>query len=590
MTPPQDLAQAQAFSPAHTLGTEDLICPADEIFDTAAINAAVMSACANLSDERDIRRETVAILSEAQKRGRAAIAAAFAASPIAARRITRAYAYLTDGLVTQALHVAQHMLHRNPTPTDAETLAVLAVGGYGRGEMAPYSDVDLLFLLPWKQTAWAEKVSESTLYILWDLHLKVGHSSRSIRDCLNLGRQDMTIRTTLLETRLLAGDRGLAQKLQDEVRRSLFRGSEAAFTEAKLAERAERHRKQGGQRYMVEPNVKEAKGGLRDLQTLYWIAKYIHGVDSAADLARIGMFTREEFDAFDAAERFLWCVRCHLHLVADRASDQLTFDAQVAVAKRMGYEDTRARRGVEHFMQGYFRHATRVGEVTRIFLTALEASHVKQAPGILGFLRDATRSQPDIADGFVLRQNRLAVADETSFFSDNLNILRLHQEALRTGYLLHPDAMRAVTARLGLIDRTMQASPEAAAIFWDMLLEHGNPERALRRMNELGVLGAYIPEFAPIVAMMQFNMYHSYTVDEHTIQVISALAQIERGELVEELPVASRVLEEGVNRKVIYAACLIHDIGKGREEDHSILGARLCPRDMSTAWPEPRRN
>ena len=392
----------------------------------------------------------------------------------------------------------------------------------------------------------------------------------------------MTIRTTLLETRLLAGDRGLAQKLQDEVRRSLFRGSEAAFTEAKLAERAERHRKQGGQRYMVEPNVKEAKGGLRDLQTLYWIAKYIHGVDSAADLARIGMFTREEFEAFEAAERFLWCVRCHLHLVANRASDQLTFDAQVAVAKRMGYEDGRGRRGVEHFMQGYFRHATRVGEVTRIFLTALEASHVKQAPGIFGFLRDATRGQPEIADGFVLRQNRLAIADDASFFADNLNILRLHQEALRTGYLLHPDAMRAITARLGLIDRTMQKSPEAAEIFWDMLLDHGNPERALRRMNELGVLGAYIPEFAPIVAMMQFNMYHSYTVDEHTIQVISALAQIERGELVEELPVASRVLEEGVNRKVIYAACLIHDIGKGREEDHSILGARLaraiCPR------------
>ncbi|MEM1273001.1 MAG: [protein-PII] uridylyltransferase [Pseudomonadota bacterium] len=560
-----------------------MICADVEIFDTVAINAEIDAQLADLTDPRDIRNATIQVLIDAQTRGMAAIEAGFALHPLAARRATRAYTFLTDGILRATLRVARQFLHPNHTPTDAEMMAVMAVGGYGRGEMAPYSDVDLLFLLPWKRTAWAESVIESTLYMLWGLRLKVGHSSRTIRECVSYGRSDMTIRTTLLETRLLDGDAALADQLQDKVRTSVFAGTAPAFIEAKLAERAARHRKQGGQRYLVEPNVKEAKGGLRDLQTLYWIAKYIHGVNHAKELVDLGVFTPDEFDAFDAAERFLWCVRCHLHLVAGRAADQLTFDAQVAVARRMGYSDHGGRRGVEHFMQDYFRHATRVGEVTRIFLTALEASHVKGEPTILGVLRGTERKRrKKLKDGFDLRQNRLTVAHEARFFADPLNILRLFEEALRTGYLIHPDLMRAAAARIDLIDTSLRNSPEAARIFWDLLLRHGNPERALRRMNELGVLGAYIPEFAPIVAMMQFNMYHSYTVDEHTIQVISALAQIERKELVEELPVASRILENGINRRVLYAACLIHDLGKGRPEDHSILGARIarsvCPR------------
>ncbi|MEM9320885.1 MAG: [protein-PII] uridylyltransferase [Pseudomonadota bacterium] len=581
---PQDLAPPRASETGSRPSDPDLglIAAPSEIFDAGAVRATLDVQLQGETDAGVIRRVTVTVLSAAQIAGRTAIAEAFAAKPLAARRVTRAYAYLTDGLVKNALAVARDRLHPNPTPTDAECMAVLAVGGYGRGEMAPFSDVDLLFLMPYKQTAWAESVIESTLYMLWDLHLKVGHASRNIRDCLSLGRSDMTIRTTLLETRLLDGDTGLAEQLQSQVRTNLFAGSEAAFTEAKLAERDQRHRKQGGQRYMVEPNVKEAKGGLRDLQTLYWIAKYIHGVDTVRALVDLGVFSQAEFATFDAAERFLWCVRCHLHLVANRASDQLTFDAQVAVAERMGYEDRGGMRGVEHFMQDYFRHATRVGELTRIFLTALEASQAKKEPAILSLIRGRAARRKRLKDGFAVRQNRLTVEDEETFFTDKLNILRVFEEGLRTGYLIHPDLMRAVNARLHLIDGAMQRDPEAARIFWSMLLKHANPERALRRMNELGALGCYIPEFAPIVAMMQFNMYHSYTVDEHTIQVISTLAQIERGELIEELPIASRILDNGVNRKVLYAACLIHDLGKGQPEDHSILGAKLarqiCPR------------
>ncbi|MEM9755444.1 MAG: [protein-PII] uridylyltransferase, partial [Pseudomonadota bacterium] len=224
-----------------------------------------------------------------------------------------------------------------------------------------------------------------------------------------------------------------------------------------------------------------------------------------------------------------------------------------------------------------FRHATQVGDLTRIFLTALEASHVKREPGLLGRLRGGSKPRrKPVRPGFAVKQNRLTVAEEETFFADPLNMLRLFEEGLRTGYLLHPDLMRAAAVRLDRIDEGLRRDPEANRLFLGLLLNHGNPERALRRMNELGVLGAFVPEFAPIVALMQFNMYHSYTVDEHTIQVISTLAQIEREELIEELPIASRILRDGVNRKVIYAACFIHDLGKGRKEDHSIVGARIA--------------
>lgn len=519
-----------------------------------------------------LRKGAVSYLGAAARAGRAEIARAFAEQPFEAGPTIRAYTWLTDRLVCATLTVASHYLHPLPNPTEGERLAVFAVGGYGRGEMAPHSDVDLLFLTPWKITPWAESVIESMLYMLWDLRLKVGHSSRTVRDCVRLGREDITIRTALLENRFLAGHAPLQKELNDALWNDLFEGTEAEFIEAKLAERSERHRKQGGQRYVLEPNVKEGKGGLRDLQSLYWIAKYIYRVDRASQLVKLGLFTEEEFSGFLQAERFLWAVRCHLHLITDRAMDQLTFDMQIEVAARMGYRDRAGRRAVEVFMQDYFLHATSVGDLTRIFLTGLEAAHVKTEPMLLRLFRRKRKAR----EGYEIVQNRMTVADPDTFLRDKLNLLRLFEEALRTGTLLHPDAMRLIAGNLHLIDDSVRNDPEAQRIFLDLLLKHGNPERSLRRMNELGVLAAFIPEFEPIVAMMQFNVYHSFTVDEHTIQCISTLARIERGEMVEELPVASRILDEGVNRRVLYVALLLHDIGKGRPEDHSVLGAQIA--------------
>ncbi len=534
--------------------------------------ARVLQAAKSQNDQ-EARATVVDHLRAARDTGRKRITEAFRQQPFAARPTTAAFAWLTDQLVKGALAYATEIKFRNPTPTEGERLAVMAVGGYGRGEMAPFSDVDLLFLTPYKITAWAESVIETMLYVLWDLKLKVGHASRTIKDCIRLGQEDYTIRTSLLEHRLLVGDVQLAAQLGERLRNDLFKGSGKDFVAAKLSERDKRHERQG-QRYMVEPNVKEGKGGLRDLQSLFWIAKYIHGVQDAADLVPLNVFTEDEFKGFVTAEDFLWAVRCHLHLATNRATEQLSFDMQVSIAEAMGYTDTKGRRAVEVFMQEYFRHATEVGDLTRIFLTKLEAMHVKDEP----LLERLFKRRPRIKEGYQVIHNRIAIEDETTFFDDKLNILRLFEEALRTGMLIHPDAMRTVKSNLHLIDDEMRNNPEAQRIFLDLMLKHANPERALRRMNELGVLPSFIPEFAPIVAMMQFNMYHSYTVDEHIIQCIRNLAQIERGDLIEELPVASGILKGGLNRRILYIALLLHDIGKGRSEDHSILGAQIARR------------
>ncbi len=545
--------------------------------DEPALTAAVRRDLADAGDGKAARTVVVRHLAAAKAAANAGFEARFLQTPRAARDLVTAQAHLTDVLVRVALDAAL-VLHPLPNPTEAERIAVLGVGGYGRAEMAPQSDVDLLFLTPWKITPWAESVIETMLYMLWDLKLKVGHSSRTVKDCLRLGREDVTIRTALLEHRYICGHQPLAAELGDKLWGELFRNSGPEFIEAKLAERADRHRRQGGQRYVLEPNVKEGKGGLRDLQTLYWIGKYLHRVPSAEGLVGAGLLDRDEFDSFARAEDFLWAARCHLHYITGRATDVLAFDLQVEVAARMGYRDAGGRRAVEHFMQDYFRQATKVGELTRIFLTELEARHAKREASLFGIFKLTKR----VRKGYKLVQGRIDVADPRSFLSDKLNLLRVFEEALRTGYLLHPNIMRLLAGNLDLIDDDMREDPEAQGLFLDLLLKHGNPERSLRRMNELGVLSAFIPEFEPIVAMMQFNVYHHYTVDEHIIQTVSCLAQIERGELVEELPVASGILKSGVNRRVIYVALLLHDIGKGRPEDHSILGAqlarRICPR------------
>ena len=547
-----------------TFSDEDLICESSQIFDQSKVNDFF-----NLKVSE--RGKLVSLLKELKSKGFDRISFELRKNPLKARKAISSYAFLTDCLVTSAWKFATEIQFPSHNPTEAEKLSIISVGGYGRREMAPFSDVDLLFLTPYKMTPWSENVIETVLYLLWDLKLKVGHSSRSIKDCLRLGSEDYTIRTAMLEHRFVCGDINLASQLNEKLWKNLFSGTAKDFISAKLIERENRHEKHG-QRYMVEPNVKEGKGGLRDLQSLYWIAKYVYQTQNISDLVDLNVFRSDEYLQFEQAEEFLWAVRCQMHHLADRAIEQLSFDLQVEVASAMGYHDSRDQRAVEIFMQDYFRHATRVGDLTRIFLTSLEAVHAKDEP----LLERIFKRKPKIDNNYIVIHNRLAIKSEKEFLTNPINLLKLFSEALRTGLLIHPNAMRLVSANLAMVNNEFRASTEAQQIFLELLLKHGNPERALRRMNELGFLAKFIPEFEPIVAMMQFNMYHSYTVDEHTIQCLKTLAQIEKSELVEELPIASSILKDGVNRKVIYIALLLHDIGKGRSDDHSILGAKIA--------------
>lgn len=555
-----------------------LICAPGLLFDEEHICAVIREKISNAKDNFAKRKCIAETLNEANLNARVSIKDAYQSSPFDTQGTIRAYTYLTDQLVNTAMACVIEYLHPLPNPTSAEKVAVLAVGGYGRGEMAPFSDVDLLFLSPYKLTPWAESVVESTLYVLWDLKLKIGHATRTIDECVRLGKADLTIRTALLEARFLSGDKSLSEDLESKLWKHLFKSTGPEFVTLKLEERENRHAKQGATRFLLEPNVKEGKGGLRDLQTLFWITKYLSGAKEAAEMVSKGYFTEKEYDDFAKAEDFLWTVRCHLHLCVGRAAEQLTFDNQVAIAQALGYQDQDGMLAVEVFMQDYFRYATHVGDLTRIFLTELEAQHVKQQPSFgARFLKAMPWSKSEnVADGYKIEHGRLAIAHETKFLAKPINFLLIFKEALAADILIHPEAMRLIVANLDLIDDNLRQNPKAQEIFLSTMLDYGNPERALRRMNELGVLGAFIPEFQRIVALMQFNMYHHFTVDEHTIQCISNLARIEKGQLKESLPVASGILDEGVDRKILYVAMLLHDIGKGLPEDHSIAGARLA--------------
>ena len=563
--------------PPPAAGLNGLICSPDEIFDLDSVRGDLTKIAKSGRFDDEMAKWMGVRLVAAFDSGMEAIANYFEERPFASREAVASFTFLNDQIIKTIYEMSVEHLHPGSNAVDEEPISILAVGGYGRGDMAPYSDVDLLFLTEGNLSELTKTRIESMLYMLWDLKLKVGQSIRTVKDCIKLGRGDFTIRTALLEHRFVCGHKPYAQDLRSKLRSDLFRNTGPEFVEAKLAEKNERNVRQSGNRYVLEPNVKEGKGGLRDLQTLFWIVKYLHSVDDTRELVDIGVFREEELDKFVNAESFLLAVRCHLHLLAGRAQDMLSFENQVDVAERLGYRDGGGRRAVEHFMQEYFRHATAVGELTRIFLTKLEAQHVKSEAFISGLLKSARmRFARSTKSGYPIVHGRIGIEDEKGFLADPLNILRLFEEGLATGLLLHPDAMRLVAANLNLIDEDFRNNPEANRIFLDLLLKHGNPERALRRMNELGVLSEFMPEFRNIVAMMQFTNFHRYTVDEHTIQCISNLAQIERGELTEDLPIVSSIIEQGINRRVIYAAVLLHDIGKGRDEDHSVVGARYA--------------
>jgi [protein-PII] uridylyltransferase len=545
-----------------------LIARQREIIDRRTVAAELEP----LVGGRDPQRAKIAaVLKDALDRGRAEVRARFDQNN-RGTEAARELCFLVDQIV-RALHdLVVTSIYPLANPTQGERMALIAVGGYGRGELAPYSDLDLLFLQPYKATAHTEQVVEFMLYVLWDLGLKVGHATRSVADCIARARDDVTIRTALLEARYLAGEQVLFLDLKKRFENEIIKGSGAQFLEAKLKERDERHARLGDSRYLVEPNVKEGKGGLRDLHTLFWIAKYIYRVDDVAALVERKALSADEAKRFERAQDFLLTVRCHLHFLTGRAEDRLTFDRQREIAGLMGYTDRAGSMGVERFMKHYFLVAKDVGDLTRIFCAILEDQ--QQKPSRFSWRNWGNRRRA--LEGFVVDHDRLDVASDNAFRDDPVNFLRLFQVAQEHELDIHPHALRLITQSLKLIDAKLRADPEANRLFMAMLMSKKEPEITLRRLNEAGVFGRFVPDFGRVVAQMQYDMYHTYTVDEHSLMAIGILNKIEIGALKDELPLATEIMPTLDSRRVLFLATLLHDIAKGRGGDHSVLGAEVA--------------
>ena len=467
----------------------------------------------------------------------------------------------------------------------ADRMAVVATGGYGRGYLAPFSDIDLLFLTEADPSPESLAAVEFMLYFLWDLGLKVGHATRSIEECLTEARADATIRTTLLDARCLVGEEAMFAEFRRRFRALCAELGAADFIRVKQAERAARHRRYGDSPFLVEPNVKEGRGALRDLHFLHWISTYVFDTDDIRDLlTKEGpfgpMLTLREARHFNRASDFLWTVRFHLHYVAGRPEERLTFDLQPIVGARMGYTRHGVQDGVERFMRHYFLTARDVARLSHV----LEPELVRVArgtPAVVAPTDEALRQA-----GLTLADGQLICVDLDMAAQKPMIMLRLMQFARDRHLKIHPLALRSMI-RNERSTIALRRDPAAMATFLDLLCgkdgETGRSDGArwMSLMNETGILSRMVPDWARIVGQMQFDTYHVFTVDEHTIEALRVVSALERGELTDAAPVASSIVDHLQSRRALYTAVLLHDIAKGRGGDHSVLGAEialtLCP-------------
>jgi len=492
---------------------------------------------------------------------------------------SRLHAGLVDALISALFDYALAVLPIEQT----DRLAMVATGGYGRATLAPFSDIDLLFLTDVKAPPHVERAVEFILYFLWDLGLKVGHATRSVAECRQAAREDVTIRTSLLDARCLSGDQKLFADFQKDFRADCTADGPSEYIAAKQAERAARHLRFGETPFMVEPNVKEGRGGLRDLQTLYWLARYVFNSFSMRELVGKdapggGILTETEARACKRAWEYLWTVRFHLHYVAGRAEERLTFDFQPVIGARMGYTKHGRQDGVERFMRHYFLVVREVARVTGV----LEPALIRAALGPPALAAETDKGLFEA--GFALADGKILFAPGCDPESDPRSIFRILLAARDRGLELHPLALRKLIRNANRA-ADLRGDKPAAALFLNLLCGGSGAEgekpscdsaRWMTLLNETGVLGRYLPDWRRIVGQMQFDTYHVFTVDVHTVEAIKVLNSIEAGQLSNVAPVATELMGQVQSRRALYVAMLVHDIAKGRGGDHSVLGAEIA--------------
>jgi [protein-PII] uridylyltransferase len=471
-------------------------------------------------------------------------------------RLVRDRARLVDTLLKSAwtLHVGEH----------AREVALIAVGGYGRGELNLCSDIDIMILLPKSESAPWQSNLERFLTFMWDIGLEVGHSVRTIDDCQRESAADVSVATTMIEARLLQGP----EQLFDAMRRALAPERvwpTKDFFEAKVAEQTARHHRYHDTAYNLEPNVKSSPGGLRDIQTIGWVAKRHFGADSLDELVEYGFLTRSELRKLKTAQSFLWKVRFALHVLTNRREDRLLFDHQIRLAKMFGYEDATYTLAVEQFMQRYYR-------------TAMDISLLNEM--LLQLFREAILSDPNVAPTpvnarFQIRHDYLEITSEDVFDRYPSALLELFVVIEQNSQIrgVRAATIRQLTRHLWLIDEEFRQHPRNHRLFSEILRAPVGVTHELRRMNLYGVLGRYIPAFGRIVGRMQYDLFHAYTVDAHTLFVVSNLRRLAMPKYDHEFPNLSRIMQSLPKQELAYLAAIFHDIAKGRGGDHSELGA-----------------
>lgn len=450
-------------------------------------------------------------------------------------------------------------------PNAATQIDLVAVGGYGRAELSVLSDWDIWLLVPEQMDDVLAEEMQAFLYALWDLGAKVGHAVRTVKESMEHIREDWQSATAALEMRLLSGSGQAFEALQSEFSRFL-KQKKKAFVEAKLDEIEQRHQKTGNTAFLMEPDIKENRGGLRDVQSVFWMLKAWYGVDDYQQLVEIGAISQIECVNLLDAQHFLWRCRCGIHLERKRASDRLNYELQPLLAETMGFMQEQDRPAVEIFMKQYFRYAGRIQRVTGMLVMDLKE---RLNPKLFSLTRD-------IGDGFVLRGKQLSIRSELVFKEDPLRLLRIFHASQHGHRELSSRALRQVREDVLLIDDQFRANPEAHQTFLRILKNERNVAWALREMNNTGVLGRFIEPFRDVVGLGQFNRYHVYTVDEHTLRAVGEARNFYHGDHQVRLALAHEVWHKISRPELLYLALIFHDIAKGMMGDHSVNGETLA--------------
>ncbi|MDX8402939.1 MAG: [protein-PII] uridylyltransferase [Mariprofundaceae bacterium] len=455
-------------------------------------------------------------------------------------------------------------LWKQSAPQAAEQVDLVAVGGYGRGELAPQSDWDVWFLVPDQLSPELEKEIESFLYVLWDINIKLGHAVRSVKETMSHLKDDWNSATAAMESRLLCGNGELYEHIQEKLK-PFFKRRRKAFVEAKFSELEARHQRTGGTAFLMEPDIKEGQGGLRDIQAIFWIAKAWYNSD-VKELVDEQIISLIEYEQLMAAQNFLLRCRAGLHLENRRAGDRLGFEQQAALTKKLGYIEVDQRPAVERFMKEYFRHVGRVVRVTSMLLLHFQE---RLHPQLFSLAHG-------IGDGFTLEGKRVSIEHERVFEDDPLRLLRVFHVAQKGHRKLSSSVLRQIRADVLLIDDDVRGSPEARQSFLEILRDTRNVAWALKEMNDTGVLGRFIPEFREVVGLGQFNRYHAYTVDEHTIRAVGEARNMFHETREMRLPLAHEVCHKISRPELLYIALIFHDIAKGVTGDHSENGEKMA--------------